>query len=138
MDNGETKQSGRWQRVLVLAGVPVIFLTAILAVRIVWEETFLTLQHGPQMIGFSLAHGPAAVLLFAPLLLAAWFVVAFLTMAVTLWRKRRLSIWFWSCLGTCGPCFLCACVSFDVLAVDIYGELCKESARGGSDDLCRG
>jgi hypothetical protein len=94
------KQSGRWQRVLVFAGLPIIFLTAILMARVVWEETWLTLQQGPQMIGFSLAHGAGAILVFAPLLLAVWFVVAFLTMAVTLWRRRRFSIWFWSCLGT--------------------------------------
>ena len=97
--DSEAKQSGRWQRVLVLAGVPIISLTAILAVRIVWEETFLTLRQGPQMIGFSLAHGSAAVLLFTPPLLALWFIVAFLTMTVTLWRRRRLSIWFRCCLG---------------------------------------
>jgi hypothetical protein len=109
IDESEVKQSGRWQRVLVFAGVPLIFLSAILAVRIVWEETWLTLQQGPQMIGFSLAHGSAAVLLFAPTLLALWFVLAFLTMAVTLWRRRRLSILFRSCLGT-------AVVVFGVLA----------------------
>ncbi len=95
----ESKQSGRWQRGLVFVGVPITFLSAILMVRIVWEETWLTLQQGPQMIGVSLAHGSAAVLLLAPLLLAVWFVAAFLTMAVNLWRRRRLSIWFWSCLG---------------------------------------
>lgn len=95
----EPKQSGRWQRGLVFAGIPIISLTAILAIRIVWEETWLTLQRGPQMIGFSLAHGPAAALLFSPPLLALWFVVAFLTMAVTFWRRRRLSIWFRCCLG---------------------------------------
>lgn len=99
IDESEVKQSGRWQRVFVFAGVPLIFLSAILAVRIVWEETWLTLQQGPQMIGFSLAHGSAAVLLFAPILLALWFVLAFLTMAVTLLRRKRLSIWFRSCLG---------------------------------------
>jgi hypothetical protein len=37
-----------------------------------------------------------------------------------------------------GRCFLWACFSFDVLAVDVYGELCKKSARGGSDGLRRG
>jgi hypothetical protein len=39
MGESEAEQSGRWQRVLVFAGVPIIFLTAILMVRIVWEET---------------------------------------------------------------------------------------------------
>ena len=96
----ETKQRGRWQRVLVFAGIPVIFFSAILTARIVWEETSLTLQQGPQMIGFSLAHGAGAILLLAPILLAAWFAVAFLTMVVTLWRRSRLSKWLGPCLGT--------------------------------------
>jgi uncharacterized membrane protein YhaH (DUF805 family) len=116
IDESEAKQSGRWQRVLVFAGVPLIFLSAILAARIVWEETWLTLQQGPQMIGFSLAHGSAAVLLFAPTLLALWFVLAFLTMAVTLWRRKGLSIWFRSCLGT-------AVVVFGVLA---FPSMCRQ------------
>jgi hypothetical protein len=109
MNESEAKQNGWWQRVLVFVGVPIISFAAIFAGRIVWEETWLTLQQGPQMLGFSLAHGSAAVLLFAPLLLAVWFVLAFLTMAVTLWRRRRLSIWFWSCLCT-------AVIVFGVLA----------------------
>jgi hypothetical protein len=99
MHEDEARQSGRWQRFLVVVGTPIIVVATVLAGRIVWEETFLTLHQGPQMIGFSLAHGSAAVLLFAPTLLALWFVPAFLTMAVTLWRRKRLSIWFRSCLG---------------------------------------
>ncbi len=95
----ETKQSGRWERGLVFVGIPVILMTAILMLRFVWEETSLTLQQGPQMIGFSLAHGPGGVLLFGPLLLVVWFVVAFLTMAVNLWRRRQLSKSFWASLG---------------------------------------
>ena len=31
----------------------------------------------------------------------------------------------------CGRCFRRPCVSFNVLAVDLYGPLCEESARGG-------
>ena len=40
---------------LVATGVPAVLFTAILAGRMLWEETFLTFQQGPQMLGFSLA-----------------------------------------------------------------------------------
>jgi hypothetical protein len=39
---------------LVAIGVPAVLFTAILAGRMLWEETFLTFQQGPQMLGFSL------------------------------------------------------------------------------------
>jgi hypothetical protein len=65
----------------------------------VWEETLLTLQRGPQMLGFSLAHGAGGVLFLAPPLLLLWLIAAFLTMVVSLWRRRHLSRGFWSSLG---------------------------------------
>lgn len=40
---------------LIAIGVPAVLFTAILAGRMLWEETFLTIQQGPQMLGFSLA-----------------------------------------------------------------------------------
>jgi hypothetical protein len=88
----------RFQRVLLYFGVPVILLSAVLAVRIVWEETALTMQQGPQMIGFSLAHGGGAILFLAPPLLVIWLAVGVLTAGTWLWRKRTLSKWFWTSL----------------------------------------
>jgi len=77
-------------------GLPIVALAAVLSGRFIWEETVLTLKFGPQMIGFSLAHGAGAILLLTPLLLALWFVVALLVLAVSLLRKRSLSKWYWA------------------------------------------
>jgi hypothetical protein len=76
-----------------------VLATVALAVRIVWEETFLTMREGPQMVGFSLAHGHGAVLLVAPFLLALWFLIALIITLACLWRKRALSKWHWSTLA---------------------------------------
>ncbi len=101
MDNGgdgvKTKQPST---ALVAVGVPAVLLTAVFAGRMVWEETFLTIEHGPQMLGFSLAHGGGAILFLTPFLLALWLLVALVTMAVCLWRKRSLSKWYWSTLAS--------------------------------------
>jgi Ankyrin repeats (many copies) len=48
-----------------------------------------TWERGPQMVGFSLAHGSYAVLLLAPFLLALWAAVALVLIVVTLIKKRR-------------------------------------------------
>jgi FlaA1/EpsC-like NDP-sugar epimerase len=77
----------RWW--LVALGVVPIIGGAMLAVRIIWEETALTAAQGPQMVGFSLAHGSGAVLLFAPILLVLWIVVALVLMVVNRVKKRK-------------------------------------------------
>ena len=99
MNNDELKPNTQSHPVLLTFGVPTILFGAVLAGRIVWEETALTMQQGPQMIGFSLAHGAGALLLLAPLFLLLWLAVALFKMAVSLWRKKRLSIWLWSSLA---------------------------------------
>ena len=91
-----------WQRVLVFSGILLILFAAILAVRIVWEETWLTLREGPQMLGFSLAHGPGVILLLAMPLLVVWLAVAFITMVVSLLRRKRLSRGFWLTVACAG------------------------------------
>src|SRR5580704_14200389 len=60
----------RWW-LLVLGVIPLIG-TALLAGRLIWEQTVWTWERGPQMVGFSLAHGSSAVLLFAPFF--AWLL----------------------------------------------------------------
>lgn len=82
--------------VLLSIGGLLILLSALLGARIVWEETLLTLREGPQMIGFSLAHGPGAFLLFAPFATALWLLAALVVLFVPPWRRRTLSIWYWS------------------------------------------
>jgi hypothetical protein len=95
----ESRPVKRSPRVLLITGFISVLFSAILAIRIVWEETSLTLQQGPQMIGFSLAHGLGVFLFLAPILLSVWAVVALITMVGALWRKRPLSTWFWSTLA---------------------------------------
>lgn len=103
----KTKQPSR---VLVLTGVPIVLATVALTARMVWEETFLTLRDGPQMLGFALAHGAGAVLFLAPLLLALWLLIALIALVVCLWRKRALSRWYWSTV-------VCAILTLGVLSI---------------------
>jgi hypothetical protein len=64
-----------------------------------WEETSLTIREGPQMLGFSLAHGPGAILFLAPVTLVLWLLIAVVVLAVCLWRRRSLSKRYWSTLA---------------------------------------
>jgi hypothetical protein len=91
-------KGGQWG--LISVGVVATVFTAILAARMVWEETFLTFQQGPQMLGFSLAHGPGALLFLAPIVLSLWILVAIVVMLVCLLRKRRLLRWYWLTVGS--------------------------------------
>jgi hypothetical protein len=85
------------QLTLVVIGIPVVFLAALLTTRILWEETSLTFQQGPQMVGFSLAHGPYAYMLFTPIPFVLWLFVAVVTYFVTLVRKKpRLDLFNYS------------------------------------------
>ena len=94
--NVEAQRPRQSTQTLVGIGLLVVALAAVLAGRFIWEETVLTLNFGPQMIGFSLAHGAGAILLLTPLLLALWFVVALIVLAISLWRKKSLSEWYWA------------------------------------------
>lgn len=87
-------------RTLVLIGCPLVLATIVLAARTVWEETFLTLREGPQMLSFALAHGVGAVLFLAPLLLSIWLLVALIAAVICLWCKTARSKWYWSTLAS--------------------------------------
>jgi hypothetical protein len=80
--------SVRWW-LLALGVVPFVG-TALLTGRLIWEQTVWTWERGPQMVGFSLAHGSYAVLLLAPFLLALWAAVALVLIVVNLFKKRRI------------------------------------------------
>lgn len=63
----------------------------VLAARLVWEQTALTWQEGPQMVGFALAHGLWSPLMLSPallLVLGAWLLAL---AAVVVWHRRRPS-----------------------------------------------
>jgi Ankyrin repeats (many copies) len=87
----------RWW-LLALGVVPLIG-TALLAGRLIWEQTVWTWERGPQMVGFSLAHGSGAVLLLSPFLLAFWVAIAFVLIVVNLVKKRRTDTPTWAAFG---------------------------------------
>jgi hypothetical protein len=77
MEDVQSKNTiARLPLVLRLAAPFVLIGSAIFAARIVREQTVWTWQRGPQMVGFSLAHGAGAILFLTPLLLLIWLVVA--------------------------------------------------------------
>src|SRR5579862_1970345 len=56
-------------------GLLCVLFSAILAARLIWEQTALSVQRGPQMVGFSLIHsGIGALLFLGPLAGIAWAV----------------------------------------------------------------
>jgi hypothetical protein len=87
----------RWW-LLALGVIPLIG-TALLAGRLIWEQTALTWERGPQMVGFSLAHGSSGVLLLAPFFLAFWAAIALVMIVINLFRKRRTDTPTWAAFG---------------------------------------
>jgi len=77
---------GLWMFALVA-----LALNAALAARLVWEQTVLTWRQGPQMIGFSLVHGPWAPIILAPVLLVVLGVWMLALLVDGLLRGRRPS-----------------------------------------------
>ena len=80
MDDRETR-AVRTPAISIGIGIFCVLFTVLLTARIVWEETALTIQQGPQMIGFSLAHGYYAPLLLAPFVTVPWLIVAVIVAA---------------------------------------------------------
>jgi signal transduction histidine kinase len=73
------KQIPRW---FIGAGVPLALGLAVLAIRLVWEQTLLSWQNGPQMVGFSLMHGGGGLLLVVlPIATLLWFPAALVLVA---------------------------------------------------------
>jgi hypothetical protein len=77
--------------VLIGAGVVLLFFAVALTCRLIWEETSLTWQEGPQMIGFSLAHGYYAPLLLAPVLLSGWLLGGLCILVIDKVKKRSMN-----------------------------------------------
>jgi hypothetical protein len=72
---------------------------AMLFARLIWEETVWTWERGPQMVGFSLAHGSGAVLLLFPVLLFVWTIVVLALSVWSLIRRRQVSRTQWAGIG---------------------------------------
>lgn len=84
---------------LLFAGTVIIVGSAILFARLVWEETVWTWLRGPQMIGFSLAHGSGAILFIFPPLLFIWTIIAVALALRNKLKKRRNATTTWVALG---------------------------------------
>jgi len=85
-----------WARIV---GLMFFIGTAMLFARLIWEQTVWTWERGPQMVGFSLAHGGGALLLFFPILLFAW-TAGVIVLSVWQWiKKRNVSRTRWAVLG---------------------------------------
>jgi len=84
-------QPGRRITAFAVAGIPLVLFALMLMARMLWEETFLTRRFGPQMLGFSLAHGYGAILFLGPILLSLWLIVAFVGLIVYLIRHRPIA-----------------------------------------------
>ena len=78
-----------------------IFFAGTLAftVRTIWEETVWTWERGPQMVGFSLIHGPGAILLLFYFLLMAWVIGVAAATVWGLYQRHKISIARWAALG---------------------------------------
>src|SRR5579875_2113798 len=64
--------------------------SAVLVVRLIWEMTALTWRDGPQMVGYSLAHGYGAILFFFPLALVICLLISL--GLISFWKIKRRSI----------------------------------------------
>lgn len=82
----ETAALPRW---LLVSGWTAVLGSVVLAARLTWEQTLLTWSYGPQMVGFSLAHGSGVFLLFFPLVLVAWLLASIGFLGFSFSRKRR-------------------------------------------------
>ena len=98
--NPSSNVASNWIRVLLLVSLPG---TALLALRLVYEQTVMTWRNGEQMVGFALAH--ASVLFFLPMLLS--LVVAHVALACVIsvtfarWlRKLPTPRFNWLVVGT--------------------------------------
>lgn len=82
-----------------IVGLASIFSAAALAGRLIWEQTVWTWARGPQMVGFSLAHGGGALLLLSPILLIIWIILAVILTLRHLIKKRSIVATVWIELG---------------------------------------
>jgi hypothetical protein len=84
---------------LRISGGVVFVGSAILEGRLIWEQTVWTWERGPQMVGFSLAHGLGVFLFLFPILLVLWLAVAVVLTVRSLIRKDQITTQRWVGLG---------------------------------------
>lgn len=84
----------------LISGATFFLGTLVLFCRLIWEQTVWTWERGPQMVGFSLAHGGGVVLFLFPMGLILWTAGLVITTIWNLFKKRRISGGRWFAIGT--------------------------------------
>src|ERR1700693_3623682 len=99
MDAQSEKLIARLPLWLRLVGAVFFIGSLMLAARIVWEQTVWTWEQGPQMVGFSLAHGFGAVLFLFPLLLVILTAVVIAVTVHNTIKKKQIERERWLALA---------------------------------------
>lgn len=84
---------------VVISGAALFLGTLMLFCRLVWEQTVWTWENGPQMVGFSLAHGGGAVLFLFPIGFMVWTLGLVIATISSLFKKKRISRGRWLSIG---------------------------------------
>lgn len=80
----------RFPRLLNWAGYAFVLCSWLLAAELIWEQTALSWERGPQMVGFSLMHsGAGALLLLAVFAGLAWALAMLIAAAITRSLPRK-------------------------------------------------
>ncbi|MGD1046632.1 MAG: ankyrin repeat domain-containing protein [Bacteroidota bacterium] len=80
---------------IAMLGLPIFLLTTVLAVRLVWEQTFLSWESGPQMIGSYLVHAGFFILYIFPPVLLIWILVVLGMTIRDLIKRQHVSFKRW-------------------------------------------
>ncbi len=133
METSDQKPEGRTRPTLLpqwswLIGLVLFVGTFVFICRIVYESTFITCERGPQMVGFSIAHGVYPILLFAMLCMPVFFVWLVIALIYGAWRKLRFSKGEWALLG-----FMVA--SFSVLFIPYSAWLHVDALACGNGNF---
>ena len=78
-------------------GTLCVLFSGLLAARLVWEQTALSVESGPQMVGFSLMHsGIGLVLWLGPIVGIVWAIATGITLAIKRERPDRIRVGLFS------------------------------------------
>jgi len=83
----------------LIIGLFVLLGSSFYVFRILREQTVLSWERGPQMVGFSLMHGEFFFLAFFPILLLLWLLVVVINSIYKIIKRYRISIITWIMLS---------------------------------------
>jgi hypothetical protein len=75
-----------------VAGTLILIFALPLIVRILWEETFLTCERGPQAVGFAMGHVMPALLILGSLGVLVALIWLACAAYLALWKRIRLTV----------------------------------------------